>query len=440
MRFMITFLLGCLLLYTGPIYTQSLFEDASSATDESKLAIDFTGYGRGSAFGGGESFDYGSVFAEFGIQGELSLNKAFLFTDLRFRAGIQFDSLYSSFQLKETYAGYQSDKIDIYFGAKIVSWGRMDGFNPTDNITPYDYFFLTADPDDQKLPNLLMQTKWHITPEIDFELILIPIYRPSIYRYDLFDLGEFTSFTHSTLPAKTFKNGSVGARFNFNLQKAGFSVSYFHGYDPYYGFNISNISMVDMMPSIELTAQPYLKNTIGADFAIPASSWIIRGEAAYNLTKDYAENMHIPNPDLQYVIGIEHPFWGVTTILQYIGQYTFDFISLDELPPPANLYETIDRELTAFNRKIFNQQEKTNHALSLSLSKSFAYNTIDIEAIGYYNITSEEWLIRPKLSWSITDNLETSIGGFYSTGPDASIFSYASSVLNGAFIELRVSF
>ena len=47
----------------------------------------------------------------------------------------------------------------------------MDGFNPTDNITPYDYFFLTANPDDQKLPNILLQAKWYITPKVNFEFI-----------------------------------------------------------------------------------------------------------------------------------------------------------------------------------------------------------------------------------------------------------------------------
>jgi hypothetical protein len=440
MKSRIILLVVFIVTLTGDLCAQSLFENASEASDANKLAIDFNGYGRGSAFGGSENYDYSSVFAEFGIHGELSLNKAFLFSDLRFRAGTQFDSLYTRFQLKETYAGYQSDKIDIYFGAKIVSWGRMDGFNPTDNITPYDYFFLSADPDDQKLPNILMQTKWYITPGIDFELVLIPIYRPSIYRYDLFDMGEFTSFTHSTLPAKTFENGSVGARFNFNLQKTGFSVSYFRGYDPYYGFNVSNISMVEMVPSILLTAQPYLKNTIGADFSLPLGSWIVRGEAAYNITTDYEEHMNIPNPGISYVAGIEHPFWGITTILQYMGYYNFNFIALDDLPPPADLNEVIIRKLTAFNRKIFYQQEKTNHALSLSLSRSFAYETISIEAMGYYNLTSEEWFIRPKLNWKITDHLETSIGGFYSTGPDESIFSYASKVLNGGFFEFRVSF
>jgi hypothetical protein len=253
-------------------------------------------------------------------------------------------------------------------------------------------------------------------------------------------MGEFTSFTQSTLPAKTFENGSVGTRFNFNLQNVGFSISYFRGFDPYYGFNLSSISMVEMVPSIQLTAQPYLKNTIGADFSLPIGSWIVRGEAAYNITKDYEENMYIPNPGINYVAGIEHSFWGITTILQYIGYYTFDFIPLEELPPPLNLNEMIIRELTAFNRKIFYQQEKTNHAFSLSLSRSFAYETLSIEAMGYYNLTSEEWFIRPKLNWKITDHLETSIGGFYSAGPDESIFSYASKVLNGAFFEFRVSF
>ncbi|MCB2208399.1 MAG: hypothetical protein KQH67_08875 [Bacteroidetes bacterium] len=440
MKSRIILFVAFLVMLTGNLRTQSLFENASDVSDTDKLVIDFNGYGRGSAYGGSENYDYSSVFAEFGIQGELSLNKAFLFTDLRFRAGTQFDSLYARFQLKETYAGYQSDKIDIYFGAKIVSWGRMDGFNPTDNITPYDYFFLSADPDDQKLPNMLLQTKWYITPNIDFELVLIPIYRPSIYRYDLFDLGEYTSFTNPTLPERTFNNGSVGAKLNFNLAKAGFSISYFQGFDPYYGFNLYDISWDGFVPSIELSSQPYKKNTIGTDFSVPLSSWIIRGEVAYNMTNNYTENMYIPNPGIEYVAGVEHQFWGITTILQYIGQYTLDFTPLDDQPDIGNPNEMIMSELTAFNRKIFNQQEKTNHAFSLSLSRSFAYETLSIEAIGYYNLTSEEWLVRPKLNWKITDHLETGIGGFYSTGPDESIFSYASKVLNGAFIELRVSF
>jgi len=427
-------------LVSGNGFAQGLFENTVNKDDEKKLQIDFSGYGRGSLYGGSKFYDYSSVFAEFALQGKLAYKKAFLFTDLRLRAGSQFDSTGIVFQMKETYVGFQSDKFDLYLGARIISWGRMDGFNPTDNITPYDYFFLTADPDDQKLPNFLLQTKWYITPQINFEFIAIPIYRPSVYRYDLFDLGEYTTFTNPALPAKTFTNGSLAARFNFDLPQAGFSVSWFRGYDPFYGFSVHDISWDGFIPSIQLKAQPYQKNTFGTDFDIPLGSWILRGEAAYNLTSHYQDSMYIPNPDISYVAGVEHSFWGIVTVLQYIGKYTIDFISLDDLPPPENLNDMILRELTAFDRKIFFQQEKLNHALSLSLSKRFAHETMNIELMGYYNITSEEWFIRPKYNWKITDYLETAVGGMYYAGPDESVFSYATDVLSGGFVEIKVSF
>jgi hypothetical protein len=426
---------------SGSCMAQGLFESATGeSSGDKKIKFDFNGYGRGSAYGGSNFYDYSHVFAEFAFQGKVDYQHAFLFTDLRFRYGLRFDSIYPEFEMKETYAGYVSDKLDIYLGGKIVNWGRMDGFNPTDNITPYDYFFLSANPDDQKLPNFLLQTKWHITPMINFEALLIPFYRPSVYRFDLFDLGEFTTFAASTLPAKTFQNGSFGARFNFNLTKAGFSISWFRGYDPYYGFNIAGFSIEDMIPSLQLTATPYHKNAFGADLEVPIGSWVARAEIAYDLTKDYEQNMYIPNPGLNYVAGLEHSFGGVVTLLQYIGYYTFDFVSLDDLPPPETFDEMVTRELTEFNRKIFFQQERTNHAFSLSLSKSFRYETIRAELAGYYNFTSEEWFVRPEVTWKITDYLETSIGGFYSEGPDRTIYYYASDVLNGAFLELKVNF
>jgi hypothetical protein len=316
----------------------------------------------------------------------------------------------------------------------------MDGFNPTDNITPYDYFFLSGNPDDQKLPNLLLQTKWHITSLVNLELVLIPVYRPSIYRFDLFDLGEYTSFTDPTLPDKTFDNGSLGGRLNFDFSRIGFSLSYFRGYDPYYGFNLYSLSLEGDIPSIELTATPYHKCSYGLDLGLPAGSWIIRAEAAYNHTKEYDDNMHIPNPGFNYVAGLEHTFWEIVTILQYIGYYTLDFTAYEDLPPPQEPGAMIYYELDEFNRKIFYQQEKTNHALSLSLSWPFNYERMSLDAMGYYNITSEEWFIRPEFSWKITDHLSACLGGFYSTGPDRSLYSYASDVLNGVFLELKVNF
>lgn len=433
------------------LWAQSLFESSQTEKEEedSSVGIDFSGYVRGSIYGASQNYDYSTLFGESSLRGKLFYKDAFLYTEMRLRSGLKFDESFTQFELREAYAGYSGEKFDALLGNQIISWGRTDGFNPTNNITPNDYFFLTADPDDQKLSNFMLRFKYRITTQIDLELIMIPAYRPSIYRYDLFDLGQNVSFVDGEMPDFKFGNSTLAARLNFELSKAGFSLSYFRGYDPFYGFDVVNIEWVDRTPVISNAAAPYLKNTVGADFAIPLGSWITRGEFAYNITSDYEEEMYIPNPDLQYVLALEKSIGGFITIFQYIGKYTLEYselqapILLDPMNPLAQLQyanEMILYESSLFNRKIFNQQEEMNHALLLNITKSFAYDTWNAEISGYYNMTSEEYVIRPKLSWKISDALTACTGLSYMYGPEGSLFDYSSPVLSGGFLELKVNF
>ncbi|MBN2274348.1 MAG: hypothetical protein JXK95_08440 [Bacteroidales bacterium] len=444
-------ILVCLLCRFGSGRAQGLFENAVVAVPETggKNRIELNGFARGSVYGGSEAFDYSSVFGEFCLQGKWSGGKAFLFSDIRIRGGLNFGEQYTSFQLKEAYAGYSNEKLDIYLGNQIVIWGRTDGFNPTNNITPNDYFFLSADPDDQKMPNFMLRTRYRFSDKIDIDLIGIPFYIPSVYRYDLFDMGSGVVFTSATMPEKSFKNSSLAARINLELPAVGFAVSWFRGFDPFLGFDVKQIDWQSDYLGITNSSTPYMKNTIGADFSLPAGKWITRGEMAYNHTRDYDTSMYIPAPNISYVAGIERSIGGVTTILQYVGQVVTDFETLQEpvLTDPVNplaqiqyAADMVHYESALFNRRIFNQQEKTNHALSLSLSKSFAYDTWNVELTGYYNMTSEEYMIRPKISWKATDALSLSAGGYYMNGPEKSVFNYSGPVLNGAFLELKASF
>ena len=444
-------ILACMLWGFADIHAQGLFESAvTDATEESgRNKIALNGFARGSAFGGSKTFDYSSVFGEFCLQGKWSGGKTFLFSDVRVRGGLNLGEEYTTFQLKEAYAGYSTDKLDIFLGNQIVSWGRTDGFNPTNNITPNDYFFLSADPDDQKMSNFMLRTRYRISDKIDIDLIGIPFYVSSIYRYDLFDMGQGVKFASPTIPEKSFRNSSAAARINIELPRIGFAFSYFRGYDPFLGFNPQAIDWQSDYPSVTYSSIPYLKNTIGADFALPLGPWIVRGELAYNLTHDYDTSQYIPAPNLSYVAGIERSIGGVTAILQYVGQYVTDFIPLQEplLSDPMNplarmqyAEDLIHYESALFNRKIFYHQEKTNHALSLTLSRSFGYDAWNVELTGYFNITSKEYMFRPKISWRATDALLLSVGCIYMNGPEKSVFKYAGPVLNGAFIELKASF
>ncbi len=430
-------------------YSQSLFKQSSQENTNKEGSITFNGYTRGSAIGLNDNYDFASLFGEFSFQSKFSFGKAFMYSDIRFRSGTQFNEKYNTLEIKEAYAGLKSNKIDLLLGEQIVTWGRTDGFNPTNSITPNNYFFLSANPDDQKLSNFMLRIEYNFSSQINWEIIGIPIYKPSVYRYELFEMGKDLSFNKATFPNKEFKNGTFATRLNFNFSSIGFSFSYFNGYEPFYGFNIKSIDFSTGKPVIVNEPSFYAKQSVGFDMELPIGSWILRSEAAGSLTEQYEVNMSIPNPDISYVAGLEHDFWGFHTILQYVGKYTYNYSDLIEPShsDPSNplaimkyAEEMSNYELTQFNRKIFHQQKEWNHAASLTLTKSFAYETLKTELTGYYNFTSEEYIVRPKISWLAGNGLKISIGGNWMNGPDNSLFSHASQLLNGAFVEFKTSF
>jgi len=437
---------------SGNIVAQSLFEDAGSASEnevEKDAGIQLNGFVRGSVFGAGETYDLSTTFAELSLQAEFESGNAFLKSDLRFQKGVAFNENMPLIVLKELYAGFRGNKFDVLLGNQIVTWGRTDGFNPTDNITPRDYFFLTADPDDQRTPNFLLRVKYRIIPEIELDVIGVPFFVPSQYRYDLFDMGSQVKFSDEILPSKAIKNGTIAARLNFDFPVVGWSFSYFRGYDSFHGFDVTSVDWSSGSPLITNASRSYQKTSLGADAAVPLGPVIFRGEAAFNLTDRPANEMYIPLSDVSYVAGIETGFSGFTLIGQYIGKFTPDFSDLivpeltDPLNPLAQMQYAnamIDYENRLFNRRIFYQQEKTNHAVALTISKSFGYEAWQVEFTGYYNLTSEEWMIRPKISWKITDALSASFGANYMVGSDKTLFGYSSTIMNGAFVQLKVSF
>jgi hypothetical protein len=436
-----------LILYSGVASAQSLFENN---TKENKAKIDLGGYVRGNLAGGSEKYDFSHVFAELCLSPALSVNKSALKADVRFREEYLFNIHDNTIEVKELYASYQSQFIDFSLGNQIIQWGRTDGFNPTNKITPINYFFISPESDDQRLSNFMLRCKIHLNAEIELDLIGIPFYKASVYRYELFLDDENTQFLQADYPSKNIENASIAARLNFEYPELGFSLSYSTGYNPFHGFDIQSIDWnPDGSYVISNIARAYRHNTLGADFSIPVKNCILRCEMACQLTEDYDEQIYIPNPDISYVGGLEYTIWGSTVLFQYIGKYVLDFNPLSEpiLADPLNplavskyAEECIAFESAQFNRKAFDQQEKTNHALFLSVNKEFFYNTLYLECSMYYNITSESYIIRPGLKYTLDDNLSLWFGGSHMSGPDKSIFKYSSAVLNGFFLSLKANF
>ena len=100
------------------------------------------------------------------------------------------------------------------------------------------------------------------------------------------------------------------------------------------------------------------------------------------------------------MVGLETNLLGFMIWDSILKVYVWFFSSAKPpVPSSGNVAELfqfaedmIDYETRLFNRKVFNQQEKTNHALFLMVTRMFAYDVITAECTGYYNLTSENGL------------------------------------------------
>lgn len=424
-------------------------ERSTTTSDTQNYQLNLNGYARASAWGGSKSYRLNTLFAEIGLQGEYQQGNAFIKTDLRLRKGNSFGNVYQLIDVNNLYVGFTSQSFDIQLGYLYVEWGRADGFNPTNYLQTYDYFYLTADPADQKVPNLTMRTRLRIFQFGEIDLAIMPYYLPSVYRYELFELGNNVRFTNPILPSATWRNGSIAGRANFDFPGLGFSVSAFRGFDPFHGFNVLSVDWASGTPQLINQAASYQKTSLGVDFSVTAGPLVLKAEAAWNDTKRPGNEMYIPHSYWMYVAGTEAAIGSSTLVLNYSGYLTpeFETLVLPQPGDPMNQQQQlafasamIDYENRQFNRRIFHQYKKSNHALSLSWFRKFAYDEVEAQVSLYYDFTSDDLMARPSLKWSVSDYLSINIGAQYMYGAGKTLFSYSSTLMNGAFAELRVHF
>jgi hypothetical protein len=322
-----------------------------------------------------------------------------------------------------------------------VVWGRADGLNPTDNITPKDMLARSPDEDDRRLANFLLRTYYNV-PNVRLEGIWIPFYRPSRIPTEFISFPENVLYGGHDYPSARLEDSAFAFRLNLELPSLDGSVSYFNGHNPFPGMNAELLPLSPPeipVPIVNALLKSYRMQVIGADFATTLGSLGLRGEAAYRWPQeDYKASVYIINPDLYYVLGIDREFpGGLSMIFQYLGRYVIDF---EELLPPQDPSLLPLFRLEEKNRLLVSQQHKISHALTLRIAQSLMYETLDLELMGYVNLTTEEFFIKPKVTYRITDALKLIAGGEWYQGPSDTLFDLMDPYLSAFFGELRLSF
>lgn len=438
----------------APVHAQGLFESAgkdnpdSTAVKDKAKPFSMGGYIKG-ALCGGQNSNNDAVISAGNAQVSLKLTaeksdigKAF--AEVRFNAGKVRDSSSIGCDVREAWGAVSPGPFQITLGRQIIAWGRADAINPTNNITPKDETVLSSEYDDTRLGNEILQVRAKIGPS-GIQGIWVPCYRPDVLPLAGADIPPEITIGEAEYPDIRFKNGGYALRWELTLPSVDGSVSYFNGYKTLPGFDFSL-----GQTGLSLIPRAYRIHAAGADFSTTVGSFGLRGEAAFKYPfDDYDTHVHVPNPYVQYVFGIDRSVGDWAMLLQYSGLYVIDYeeiaepVLTDPFDPVAvslYAYALASAEIRRMNRLFTGTSDEVSHSLTGNIQWSTLYETLHLELAGMYNFTTKDYVINPGISYDIADGINLAVGGRYLDGPEEEVNSMVSNLMSFVYTELTVYF
>jgi hypothetical protein len=342
--------------------------------------------------------------------------------------------------LRELYIDAKLGKVDLRLGKQEIRWGRADIFNPTDNLTPYDYLNLVSY---ERLPIPAAKADLYVG-DAQFEAVWIPLFTPT--RLPLLNQRWFPRLPTSTLaplgpmgedveaaisfrdgasmfPSRTLGNSQWGLRWNQRVPHAEFSLSYFDGF-----YDIASFRPVATLiqgeaprPQILVTLNRVYRRmrVLGGDFASQIGPFAIRGEVAYFNHEDPTQRDRVA-----FVVGLDRTRGDWFVIVEYTDQISTSSRQTSS-PQEAELQSSL----------VFPDEGLRSTFLSRVQWTINSSQSAEIKvALG---VRDGALLLQPLYNVALTDSLRLQVGGAFFSGPRT---SYLGQYRDNAFLDLKLRY
>jgi hypothetical protein len=326
-------------------------------------------------------------------------------------------------RLRELYVQGGSGGWDWKVGRQIVTWGRADGINPTDNLSPRDFTLLVAGDNEQRRGNEAAQLG------IDTGIgTLSALWFPRAASHTIaLEVLPQVSYAVQAAPRRS--------QWAVKLDMAGEgidgSVSYFGGHDP-----MPDLSLQGLGPQgVQVAVQNNPLRVLGVDISLTRGEVVWRAEAAWMHSDSRGADDHArKKPRLWLVAGAERPVAdGIIFGLQGSVQRLRNFSSPDALQDP---YE---REIAWRQAALSNQTAATQLGLVWRLAGRWLNDTLLAEFNGVWLDRPANRLWRTRLSYALNDRVQLQAGSDHTSGPAHSLFGQLRRN-RLAFLQMRVTF
>ena len=306
----------------------------------------------------------------------------------------------------------------IRIGRQKAAWGKADGIDITNILCPSDMSSLAAmTGDDSKLA--IDALRFSVNGNMfSLDAYWIPFFTPStlpldqgntLRKYIVPSTVEFpipalnqtltlpVSIGNLEKPELAIWNGEYALRFSTYFSALDFSFYGFYGWDDIPVLNYSVIMNGTTPVGMNVSGKYERMSMIGADAALPLGETVLRLEAAFFPQRHMqkSQGSSLQRNELSALAGIDWMPSGWTITAQYYCDYVFG--DLDGL-----------KRSTAYT-----------HGASLSISKSFINDTLELSFAGIIGLNDYDSMISPSVTYSLSDQISLGLKAFiFLAGPE----------------------
>ncbi len=309
-------------------------------------------------------------------------------------------------RIRELYWRQQAGPVDIKVGRQIIAWGRADGLNPTDYLSPRDFTLLTTQDSDLRHGNEAVNLSFaHST---------------GVWAAYWFPDAASNTLPLESVPGVIYRKETAPKSSQWALKWEGSgtnidgSLSYFDGYDPTPDLLLGSTSP----QGIEVILRNQRAQVIGADISWVNNGVIWRAESAWLLTNSEGpQDFHHKKPQIWLIGGGEWALDNNLTLgLQATVKHVFDYSDPNELA--AGPEQAIVWRQTATS----NQTDKDQHGITWRVAKRWLNDTLTAETTGVVVWPNPGGITRVTVDYAINDNLRVLVGAEDYFGPEHSYF------------------
>lgn len=298
-------------------------------------------------------------------------------------------------RVREFYWRFDGANWQLNIGKQLLAWGRADGLNPTDNLSPKDFTQLAPKDSDLREGIVAVNGQYQLENST-LSLLWFPAAASHRIPVEQMPGVDYRIAEAPDKPQYALQWDYLGA-------SADMSLSWFDGYDLMPDLRVGKVGA----EGLDIILHNQRLTVLGGDLSVAEGNRVWRAEIAWSQTDSSGTADFFHKKDqLWFVGGPEFNLrnnWVVG--LQLSVKRVFDFAAPEDYLPSGILQQVAQRQLATAN-----QTRATQTGITWRIAKSAFNDTVQMETSGVALADGEGGLRRAHVDYMPRDALHIRIG------------------------------